>query len=440
MSAKKKPRNADHVRRKNRPSPSNEVIEERLKTLLRPAVLGQQGYARLLGVRNRILSFPVMVAAVLTLLWRQVPSVCELSRMLGREECLWVPRLKVSQQALSQRFLSFPAQLFERVLWELLPKLNQRWQERQRPLPVSVVQAKKHFRELWIADGSTLEAMFRKLKALEELPRGTLAGKMCTVVDLASRLPRHVWFTDQPLAHDTNFLDALLQVSRAGTLWILDRGFYDFHFFEQLIDLGAAWISRSKSNLVYQVREVLTDNDRIRDRLIAVKGCCHPLRLVEVRLGRQWYSYLTSVLDPNVLPPAIVADLYRRRWRIEEAFLIVKRVLNLSYLWTGSENGILLQIWSTWLFFAVLVDLGDEVAEQLMIEFDRISLEMLIRGLYHFSVAYQNGLAEDPVKYFAAPENRDLGVIKRLRKKRSTEADPGAWDHSIDDLTALDFA
>jgi hypothetical protein len=437
---KKKPRNADHVRRKNSPAPSNEVIEERLKTLLSPAVLGQQGYARTLGVRNRILSFPVMVAAVLTLLWRQVPSVCELSRMLGREQCLWAPQLKVSQQALSQRFLSFPAQLFERVLRELLPKLSERWQQRQRPLPASVEQAKQHFCELLIADGSTLEALFRKLKALEEVPAGTLAGKMCTVVDLASRLPRYMWFTDQALAHDTNFLDSMRKVSRAGTLWILDRGFYDFHFFQQLIDGGAAWISRSKSNLVYQVSEVFTHHDSIRDRLIMVKGCCHPLRLVEVRFGRQWYSYLTSVVDPNVLPPLMVADLYRRRWRIEEAFLIVKRVLNLSYLWTGSENGILLQIWSTWLFFAVLVDLGDEVAEELMIEFDRISLEMLMRGLYHFSVAYQKGLADDPVKYFAAPENRDLGVIKRLRKKRSTTVDLPASDPSIDDLTTFHFA
>ena len=132
--------------------------------------------------------------------------------------------------------------------------------------------------------------------------------------------------------------------------------------------------------------------------------------------------------------------LPRQSFTRQEAFLIVKRVLNLSYLWTGSENGILLQIWSTWLFFAVLVDLGDEIAEELMIEFDRISLEMLIRGLYHFSVAYQKGLANDPVKYFAAPENRDLGVIKRLRKKPSTTANPPASDSSIDDLTTLNFA
>jgi hypothetical protein len=424
MSKVKKPRNADHMRRKNAPTPSDEVIEARLQSLLEPAILGQQGYARLLGLRERILSFPVMVAAVLTLLWRQVPSVCELSRVLAREDCLWAPRLRVSQQALSQRFLSFPAELFQRVLWVLLPRLRQRWAERQRPLPAAVVHARQHFRELLIADGSTLEALFRKLKALQELPRGPRAGKICTVIDLASRLPRYVWFTELAQAHDTNFIDRILKVSRAGLLWIFDRGLYDFGFFERLIERGAAWITRSKSNLSYSVSEVLEQSDFIRDRLIRVEGCGHLLRLVEVRFERQGYRYLTRVIDPRLLPAWVVADLYRRRWRIEEAFFIVKRVLNLSYLWTGSENGVLLQVWSTWLFFAVLVDLGDALADELELEFDRISLEMLLRGLYHFSVARQRGLADDPVKYFAAPENQDLGVVKRLRKKRLSSSDP----------------
>jgi hypothetical protein len=437
MSQAKKPRNADPVRRKNAPLVSNEVIEERLRLLLKPAILGQQGYARLLGLRERILSFPVMVAAGLTLLWRQVPSVCELTRMLAREDCLWAGRVKVTQQALNQRFLSFPAELFHRVLMALLPRLQRRWAERSRPLPAAVGRARELFREVLVVDGSTLEALFRKLKALEELAPGTLAGKICTVIDLASRLPRYVWFTDVAQAHDTNFLARVLKVSHQGTLWIFDRGFYDFGFFEQVIDRGAAWITRSKSNLAYRVSQILEQNDFIRDRLVSIEGCRHPLRLVEMRFERQWYRYLTSVVDPTVLPAEIVADLYRRRWRIEEAFFIVKRVLNLAYLWTGSENGVLLQVWSTWLFFAVLVDLGDAVAEELRIEFDQISLEMLIRGLYHFSVAYQNGLADDPVKYFAAPENQDLGVVMRRRKKRLPRADPPPLD---DDLTMLDFA
>src|SRR4028119_2152401 len=81
----------------------------------------------------------------------------------------------------------------------------------------------------------------------------------------------------------------------------------------------------------------------------------------------------------EILPPYVVADLYQRRWRIEVAFCLVKRLLNLSYLWTGSLNAIKLQIWATWLFYAVLVDLGDAVADELGVPIGRISLEMIYR-------------------------------------------------------------
>jgi len=64
------------------------------------------------------------------------------------------------------------------------------------------------------------------------------------------------------------------------------------------------------------------------------------------------------------------------------------------------------------------VDLGDAVAEELEILFEQISLEMIYRGLYHFSAAYQKGITTDPVKYFAAPENQDLGILKQQRKPR----------------------
>lgn len=408
----------------NRPAPNNAVVEARLKELLSPAVFGQWWYGRLLGLRDRILTLPVMVSLTLTLLWRQVPSVCELARLLAREELLWSPRLEVSQQALSKRLLTFPYELFQRILVALTPTLKQRWQARQRPLPASVVNARKHFLRLLSVDGSTLEALFRKLRSLQEVPAGTLAGKLGTVIDLASRLPEQVWFTEQARAHDTGFQPQILRFARPLDLWIFDRGFYDFSFFSRLIAKGAALITRAKSNLVFEVTTVQVDTARVRDRLITVAGCSYALRLIEVLVGTTWYRYLTSVTDPVVLPAVVVVDLYRRRWRIEEAFFIVKRLLNLSYLWTGSVHGVLLQVWSTWLFYAVLIDLGDAVAEELQLPLDRISLERVFRGLYHFSRAYERGEAEDPVKYFAAPENQDLGVVKRLRKKTPSKAPP----------------
>lgn len=86
--------------------------------------------------------------------------------------------------------------------------------------------------------------------------------------------------------------------------------------------------------------KTLSCNYRLRDSLINLGTDSEgnpllKLRLVEIRVGKVWYSYVTSVLNPEILPPYVVADLYRRRWRIEEAFNLVKRLLGLSYLWTG---------------------------------------------------------------------------------------------------------
>ncbi len=50
------------------------------------------------------------------------------------------------------------------------------------------------------------------------------------------------------------------------------------------------------------------------------------VRLIEVRSKNAWHSYVTSVLEPEILPPYVVADLYRKRWRIEQAFNTVKRL------------------------------------------------------------------------------------------------------------------
>jgi hypothetical protein len=70
------------------------------------------------------------------------------------------------------------------------------------------------------------------------------------------------------------------------------------------------------------------------------------------------------------------------------------------------------------LFYGVLVDLPDAVADEMSREFENISLEMIDRGLYHFQVAHQQGLASEPVKYLAARENRDLGIVKAQGKPK----------------------
>jgi len=70
----KRKRNSDHVQRHNTPTLDNEAIGNQLKALLTPAIATQQKYYKQLGLRNRVLNLSLMVATVLTLLWRQVPG------------------------------------------------------------------------------------------------------------------------------------------------------------------------------------------------------------------------------------------------------------------------------------------------------------------------------------------------------------------------------
>jgi hypothetical protein len=76
-------------------------------------------------------------------------------------------------------------------------------------------------------------------------------------------------------------------------------------------------------------------------------------------------------------------------------------------VWGGEQRSLPLSLF--------LVHLGDAIADELVLPFDRISLETIYRGLYHFSVAYDKAKADDPIQYFAAPENQNLGVVKYLR-------------------------
>ena len=72
-----------------RPMMEDEVIAAQLEQLVIPALITQEKYYRQLGMRERILNLPLMVAAVLTLIWRDVAGVTELSRILAREGFWW---------------------------------------------------------------------------------------------------------------------------------------------------------------------------------------------------------------------------------------------------------------------------------------------------------------------------------------------------------------
>jgi hypothetical protein len=89
-----------------------------------------------------------------------------------------------------------------------------------------------------------------------------------------------------------------------------------------------------------------------------------------------------------------------------------------------------MQVWATWLLYAVLVDLTDAVAEELDQPLDALSVERVYRGLDHFTGAFQRGEAIDPVADLATQS--DLGIVKRRRPSwERAHADLAAWRQDL---------
>ncbi len=76
----------------------------------------------------------------------------------------------------------------------------------------------------------------------------------------------------------------------------------------------------------------------------------------------------------------------------------------------------MVQLWSSWLLYSVLIDLVDEVASELKQPVEAISVEMVYRGLYHYSEARARGETGSIREYYAK-HAKILSIIKAPRNK-----------------------
>jgi hypothetical protein len=397
--------------------PTDQQINERLQDIVQPATLGQVAHFHRLGLRERSLGLVVMVAFVLEMIWRQIGSVSELTRIVQKEAILWEQPRKVSQQAFSQRLTSLPADLFLKVLQAVLPEVQKRWFQRERPQSPELLWAAERYRAVLSVDGSTLDALIRKIGLLQDLPENPLAGRMTALLDLCTRLPEKIWYEPDPQAHDQRFWPDILSVLKPGSLLILDKGYINFTMFVKLTLSRVKFITRAKTNLAYTLERAIIKTAAVHDYLVWIgkDETRQQIRLIEILYRGKWYRYMTNELDETKLPTAFVVALYWQRWRIEDAYNIVKRLLGLAYFWCGAQNAVEMQVWATWLLYVVLIDLTDAVAEALHQPFAAISIEMVYRSLYFFTNAHHRGETDDVVAYLAA-EAKLLGIIKRKRK------------------------
>lgn len=410
----------DHVRRRIS-GPDDKLVEQRIEALLRPSIFQLVGLYQELGLRSRILTLPVMVAVLLAMLWRQFNGLADTVRVLEQEGLFWVAPMKVSDEGLRLRLQHLPAKLYHRLLDELLPRLAAAQALRHHPQTAILKWAANEFRAVLSFDGSTLDALWRKGSEEQQSHHlARLGGKMAALLDVVAHLPQRVWYEADSAAHDMGFWVHLEGQLVANMMLLIDKGFLNYERFAWLSSQRVWYICPAKDNTSYRLLEVLRRDTVVHDYLVQLTGQAGAaglvVRLVEVKMeSGTWYRYLTNLTDAQRLPAAEIVALYGQRWRIEEAFAQVKRLLGLAYLYSESENAIQAQVWMTWLLYAVLVDLCDEVAEALGQRWERISLEMVYRSLWLYSKAHERDPELGLVAYLAA-NSKMLGLVKRRRK------------------------
>ena len=139
----------------------------------------------------------------------------------------------------------------------------------------------------------------------------------------------------------------------SGSIVVVDRGYNDYGWYNQLTEKGVFFVTRLKANAQYQVinrqpvlkNKGLTSDQTIRLTSIpAAKKCPNQLRRVGYRnitTGKH-YIFLTNNFK---LAARTIADIYKARWQVELFFKWIKQNLKIKSFIGTSKNAVMTQIW-----------------------------------------------------------------------------------------------
>jgi DDE family transposase len=422
------PRSHTDVRHRSPiPLPTVDEVEQRLMEVLRPSLLAPRQRERRdprqpqrrIRMRQRLLTLPGMVALIVSLVWRRMPSVAEVQKVLTREGLWGMAPLQVSPQAITTRLGVRPAAVMGQLCTEVGARL-----QAQPPPPLP----HPRWAPVWercprraIVDGSTREALRQKAPRLRQREGLVLAGKMLGMVEAFSHRPLWQLYTEEAQANDQRFAAEILAVLPVGGLVVCALGCCSLLWCDDLTDQETYVVTRMRGKTAYRPVQVLSQGRSDRDAIIQVgqdrsNPWVPPLRMGSVLWQGVWSRYLTQVLTPQAWSARQVCELSRRRGRIEEACALTTRLLELADVWTGSTNAVHWQIDATLIFYAGLVPMCQQVAQALGEPLERLAVEMVCRAFYHYSRAVQRGECDELVP-FVVEHAKLLGIVKRWRKQ-----------------------
>lgn len=241
------------------------------------------------------------------------------------------------------------------------------------------------FGHIFLLDGSSLDRVARRLKALREDRRIPLAGSIAAAYDLGLGAPTAIAFERTPQGKELPMARALLAKLPPGSLCVGDRLYGIPKFFEALSNAGLWGLCRRSrlTNLerVEQLSVTSKGDERIEDWLVdygtnpRTKG--QRLRYIRWTDGRRSREVLTNVLDPARLSAADALRLYEERWSVERMFYDLKEVLNLHRFYAANTNAVAMQLYAAAMVYVAMRVAQGRIAEEAKIEPEAISPKRL---------------------------------------------------------------
>jgi hypothetical protein len=215
--------------------------------------------------------------------------------------------------------------------------------------------------DAYALDSTTIDLCL-KLFPWAKFRRRKAGIKAHTMLDLRAGIPVFLRVTHAK-THDLWALDQI--TFQAGAYYAIDKGYVDYARLYRVHCAGAFFITRAKKNTDLGVRErrpVDATSGVKSDRIIRLRGVktrgLYPdslrlIRYVDPDTGKK-LKFLTNALT---LDAAIIALLYRKRWRIELFFKWIKQHLHIKAFFGTTPNAVKTQLWAAVIVFVLVVKL-----------------------------------------------------------------------------------
>jgi hypothetical protein len=252
------------------------------------------------------------------------------------------------------------AGMVEELFWKTINDLKKNyprfgWGKKYSGIP------RKFKRAIYAIDSTTIQLVANCIYWAKH--RRRKAALKCHMnLNLQTFLP-HFAIVKSANTHDSTEAKIVCNSIKDGEIAVFDKAYIDFDHLYELSQRGVFWVTRSKTNMKYEVVGQHTEpKDNIhKDQIIKLVNIKSKIdypgtfRLVQatVKINNE-DKVLTFITNNMEWSPNSICDLYKSRWGIEVFFKELKQTLQVADFLGYSENAIRWQVWTALLTYVLL--------------------------------------------------------------------------------------